>query len=80
MKFNPQLEAALTLIGVGSIALAAKAQQPATPKTIDLWSGTGAQVFCDPEVSSKNVCVNSTSWKLADGTTIRVLEIAEPKI
>jgi hypothetical protein len=78
MKFNPQWAVALALIGIGSVALAAKAQQPAAQKTIDLWSDTGAQVFCDPEVSSKNVCVNSTAWKLADGTTIRVLEIANP--
>ena len=78
MKFNPQLVAALAVIGIGSIALAAKAQQPATPKIIDLWSTSGAQVFCDPEVSPKNVCVNSTTWKLADDTTIRLLFIASP--
>jgi invasion protein IalB len=77
MRFKP-FAVSLTLALIGSATLAAKAQQPATPKTINLWKTTGAQIFCDPDASSKSVCVNSTSWKLADGTTIRVLEIAKP--
>lgn len=76
LKLNAQITSFLALALIGSAALAAKAQQP-KQKTITLWSTTGAQVFCDQDVS-KEICINSTTWNLADGTTIRLLRVANP--